>query len=226
MIVSVTLMSTALFTSNALAQRGIGRMQGVARQATPTVTETIVGTVSEIKIGPCEDTTGRAAIGVHLLVATDDETTVNVHLGPQAVVDELVGDIVVGQEVTIVGFRTADLPEDSLVAKSIDIDGQIVEFRQDSLRPIWAAGAGRGQGFGQGRGQVFGPAYGQGRGQGFGQGYGQGRGNGQPCWRYQSQDWKPAMNQAGGRGMGQGRGRGMQGNGYRGARGNGQRWAQ
>ena len=57
-----------LFAMPAAAQKGMGEPTGVARQAVKPPTETMSGTIKDIKVGPCERTTGRSLEGVHLIV--------------------------------------------------------------------------------------------------------------------------------------------------------------
>ena len=208
-----------LIPCEAFAQRGVGQTVGVARQGTPRTLESVTGTVSEIKIGPCEATTGRSLTGMHVLLTADDGTTYNVHLGPLQSVRDLLGDVEVGDTLAVDGFRTARLDDDALVASSVTRDGQTVALRQASLQPQWAASASRGQGQGRGMGQ------GQGRGKGRGQGQGQGRGQAQAAATFTRPancpaQWQPGM----GRGQGNGRAA-MQGNGN-GYRGNGRGMGQ
>lgn len=232
----VALLLCGALTTQVLAQRGVGRQQGVAQQADKPALETFTGTVAEIKIGPCEATTGHGLVGVHLMLNSEDGDAREVHLGPQAAVQDVVANIEIGQTLSVTGFSTSELPADVLVAKSITNDQQTFDLRSDSLQPVWAGGAGpgvgRGLGRGQGRGQGaqfasggwgrgggrgMGPAMQQGpqvSQQGWGRGMGPGRGQG--CY------WAPNSPQyMQGRAMGPGQGRGRQGNGFRGGRGGG-----
>jgi len=59
----------------ALAQKGTGEPTGVARQGLKLPIEAMSGTIKDIKIGPCEKTTGRAKEGVHLVVLAPDGRT-------------------------------------------------------------------------------------------------------------------------------------------------------
>ena len=144
------------------AQRGVGDPVGIARQATrPAVTQ-VAGTLSEIRIGPCEST-GHGGIGAHLILRTSESEYVNVHLGPAAAVEFVTKQLNVGQDITASVFRTEKLPSDHFVAVSVTSDSKTTALRDESLRPIWA-GTGRGATGGGGRHQF--------RGGGRGRGYG------------------------------------------------------
>ena len=52
----------------------------------PGLVATLSGRLVEIKTGPCEQTTGPALVGTHLLVKNKKGETLNVHLGPEAAV--------------------------------------------------------------------------------------------------------------------------------------------
>ena len=150
----------------AAAQKGTGQQTGVARQADLPPIETLSGTVSEIDVGRCEMTTGRSAVGAHLMLDTDAQGMVNLHLGPLAAVDHLLEEIEPGQQISVEAFRTDAMPENAYVAKSLTLDDTVVALRDDRLRPGWAMGRGRGQGMGQGPQPARAPGQGQGRGQG------------------------------------------------------------
>lgn len=157
----------------AQAQKGMGETTGVARQAVKPTTRHMSGTVTDAKVGACEQTTGRAVVGAHLIVRTDDaDELVNLHMGPLRAVEPILAQVPAGTRVSFEAFRTEAMPPDAYVAKAISIDGKVIDLRDDNLRPTWA-----GMGMAQGRGQ--GPGSGQGRGQGMGQEPGGGRA---PCW--------------------------------------------
>lgn len=218
----VALLLCGALTSDALGQRGAGRRQGVAQQVDKPTLETFTGTVAEIKIGPCEATTGRGLIGVHLMLDGDDDVAREVHLGPQAAVQDIVDSIAIGQTVSITGFHTDELAENVMVAKSITDDQQTFDLRNDSLQPVWAGGVGRGAGRGPGA-QFAGRGRGRGAGRGMGPGMQQGWGRGMGPGRGQGCSWAPNSGRyMQGRGMGPGQGRGRQGNGFGGGRGYGQ----
>lgn len=146
----------------AQAQKGTGEATGLARQGAQPAIETMSGTIKEVKVGPCKDTTGRSLEGMHLFVQTLDRGTVNLHLGPSDALDGALKSLTVGQTITFDAFRTKRLPKDAYIAKRVTTIEKTLKLREDDLRPVWAAGPGGGQGMGQGQGQ--GPGGGKGRG--------------------------------------------------------------
>jgi hypothetical protein len=190
-------------TSAVWAQKGVGQSEGIVRQGLNPPVEQITGTLEKVEVGACQATTGRAAVGAHLIVRTAEGELVNVHAGPASYVQPLLADLPIGQQVTLDVFRTEALPEGQVIAQKIAYGDQTIELRNESLRPAWAAGpgrgVGRGQGFGPARGGGRGPGMGPGRGAGFGPGRGQGFAAGAG----------PGRGQGYGMGRGQGRGRGM-----------------
>ena len=66
----------------AYAQKETDDATGVARQAGKPEVVVLSGKLLEIKIGPCEATTGRSPIGTHIILETAEKEKVNVHLGP------------------------------------------------------------------------------------------------------------------------------------------------
>lgn len=143
----------AAITSPALGQRGVGKSTGIARLSDrPNVVE-LVGTLEAIHIGPCEHTTGRSPVGVHIVLMQDKDKKLNVHLGPAGAVQPLVGHLKTGEKLTVEAFRTDALRADEYIAKSISADGKVVTLRDATLRPFWAGGQGRDIGRGpRGRG--------------------------------------------------------------------------
>lgn len=172
--VSMLAVTTALVLATpAAAQKGIGEQTGVAREAVKPPVQEMSGTVADVKIGACEQTTGRSNMGAHLMVTVEGGKTINLHLGPLSAVEHVVEQVPTGTPIAFEAFRTEEMPEDAYVAKSIAVDDKVIHLRDDNLRPSWAGG--RGFGRGQGRGQGLG----QGGGQGLGRGSDGGRG---PCW--------------------------------------------
>lgn len=133
-----TALTVALIGSSADAQRGVGDPEGVARMAElPPVTE-MSGTVTDMKIGRCEATTGRAEVGVHLLVETPEIDPLDLHLGPADALAHVIDQVDVGDTVSFEAFRTDAMPENAYVAKTLTVDDKTVHLRDDGLRPSWA----------------------------------------------------------------------------------------
>ncbi|MFL9824659.1 hypothetical protein [Rhodoplanes sp. SY1] len=149
----------AVAAGSAFAQKGTGEATGIARRAEKPPIVTLAGTVTDTKIGPCKLTTGRASEGAHLIVRTGDKT-INLHLGPSAAVADVLKAAPVGRSITVDGFRTDRMPADAYVAKSVKVDDRTFTLRDDSLRPTWAAGRGRGRDAWTGRGPGWRRGYG------------------------------------------------------------------
>jgi hypothetical protein len=130
-----------LLYSPAQAQRGTGQPDGVARQGSRPEVQTFTGSLKEVKIDPCEQTTGRSPLGAHLILASD-EAQLNIHLGPASEVSDVLGQVSVGDQLEVEAFRTERLPEDHFIAVSLKIGEEEVVLRDEALRPRWARGAG------------------------------------------------------------------------------------
>lgn len=160
----------ALITTAGYGQRGMGENVGVARQATRPEIVSVSGTVRELTIEPCQQTTGRALAGVHVLIE-DGERMWNVHLGPWAAVHFMAEQLDPGTPISVDGFRTKLMQPEHLVAQRVTINGaEPIELRDADLRPFWAGG---GVGW-----YADAPFWGRGRGAGMGGGRGPGRGRG------------------------------------------------
>ena len=212
----LSLLSACAFlalSSAAFGQRGMGQPEGVARQGIRPDIITLEGTVQEVVIGPCGETTGRSAQGAHVILSTDGGQEYNVHLGPSQFVTKATDALGDGAPASFRVFRTERLPANHYVAVVVKVGGQAIRLRERNLRPVWAAGQGRGagragpgpgfgrqgrRGPGQGRGWAdmappadeakdsppVGPGRGMGRGrQGMGRG-GPGMGRGRGMGRY------------------------------------------
>ena len=166
----------AFATSPVIAQRGMGEQVGVARMPEKPEIVTLSGKLTAINVGPCEQTTGHARVGVHLVVepaapssegATKAESF-NIHVGPAAVVQEMLTKFPIGTQLTIAAFRTDKMPTNHYVAQSLKSDTATVTLRDESLRPVWAGTRGASDGRGmQGRGPGYGRGYGYHRGYGY-----------------------------------------------------------
>lgn len=209
----VVLAALMMMAPAALAQRGMGDHEGVVRQAVETENTVIEGKIKEIVVEECENTTGPFEVGMHLLVTTGEDKQYNVHLGPAALIKNLVEPLKANQSVTVQAFRTEKMPAEDLVAVELKFDGKTVRLRNENLRPVWAGGQGRFYGryeaspelprWRQGYGRGYGMGYGRGCGSGFGRGMGRGAGmmgrQGRGFGHGRSQGW----------GQGRGRMRGM-----------------
>ena len=110
--------------------------------------------------------------------------SLNVHLGPTAIVEFVAKELTEGKTVTVEAFRTEKMKKNHYVACTITCDGRAVAIRDAALRPAWAGGGRATDGqswsaneFGRGRGPGWGRG-GYGAGRGRGQGWGRGQGGG------------------------------------------------
>ena len=220
-----------VFASCAFAQRGMGEPAGVARQVVKPEVVSLSGKVLAVETGPCEMSTGRASTGTHFLLETPKGEKLNVHLGPATVVGRIADQLSAGKKVTIKAFRTAKMPEDHYVAKSLAFDGNTIQLRDETFRPFWLGGSavprgwgvlqsdpgkgqdprwGQGPGYGLGARRGYGPGYGQGPARGYGPAYGRGpaRGYGPAYGRGPAQGYGPGYGRGSGWGRGAGYGRG------------------
>ncbi len=133
--------------SAAYAQKGIGDQIGVVRQGLTPPRTTLSGKVVSIDTHPCENTTGYALVGTHLIVEADDGKTYNIHIGPTDAVASIVEALTPGTPVEITAFRTSRLPENQYVATTlVPEDGETIQLRDANLRPFWAGQGGFGRG--------------------------------------------------------------------------------
>jgi hypothetical protein len=182
----ICLVAVMVMNSPAKAQRGMGDSEGVARQATLPEIVVVSGRVTAIEREPCQQSTGRAAVGAHLLLAASDDLELNIHLGPAPAVAFALKELAVGDEISAHVFRTDKMPENHFVAQVLEVDGEPFELRDADLRPVWAGGGPvsaweRGGGRGDwGRGGP--PSGGFGRGRGRGPGWGNQMGRGRRGW--------------------------------------------
>jgi hypothetical protein len=128
------------FSTPAYAQKGMGEPAGVARQVVKPEVVSLSGKLVEIEAGPCEKTTGWSPIGTHILLETAKGEKLNIHLGPAAAVADILGELHVGQEVTVNAFRTDKMSENHCTAQSLTFGKTTVDLRVASLRPVWASG--------------------------------------------------------------------------------------
>jgi len=154
----ITIFAALLFSVSALAQKGTGEATGIAQQTVKPPVITLSGKLLEIKIGPCENTTGWSATGTHLIMQSKDGAKLNIHLGPTSAVDHVIDQLVIGQPLSFDAFRTERLPDNAYILKSLILDGKVIHLRDNNLHPSWAYGKGRAQGMSQGRGR-WGPCW-------------------------------------------------------------------
>ena len=162
-VLTVLAAASALSPAEGLAQRGVGRTEGIAQQAELPEVVTLEGALVRIESGPCEQRVGPPVlppIGTHIFIETTDGQELNVHLGPARLMQTAVKELAIGQEVTVTAFRTEAMNQNHYVAQTISAGGEKIELRDEWLRPVWAGGRGRGFGPGRMRGRGRGPGWG------------------------------------------------------------------
>lgn len=174
-VAMLTLTVLGLVASAATAQRGVGDPSGVARTGTTPEIVTLSGKVLEVETEPCANTTGRFPVGTHFLIKTPEGKTLNVHLGPAAMVEFVAKELTADKAVKVQAFRTEKMKADHYVALQLSYDGRDVTLRDETLQPVWAGGARTGN---AGGGAALGPGRGAGPGWGRGMGYGRNRAGG------------------------------------------------
>jgi len=128
----------AFMTTTAVAQRGTGEEEGLARRGLQPEMEEISGRLTAIETGPCQRTTGQEYIGTHLMIRTDDGRDLNVHIGAASAVQSFVDPLKVGQQIEATVFRTDRLPPDHYVAKTLRSGDAVLDVRREDLSPFWA----------------------------------------------------------------------------------------
>lgn len=125
-------------------QKGMGDSTGVAQQAVKPKVVKLSGVIESINTGPCEKRKGRTPIGAHLLLKETAGTTLNIHLGPVSRLQSTLDKLSKGQSITVMAFCQDVMPPDHYVAQSLILPEETIQLRDESLRPVWAGGRGRG----------------------------------------------------------------------------------
>lgn len=120
------------------SQKGVGAAAGLGQCDQISSIIELQGTVEQVKIGPCEYSTGRSPIGAHVLVKTADQSIVNVHLGPADELVPVTEALKTGEECCFAVFRTDRLPTDHYIAKEVVINKHTVILRNEDLKPFWS----------------------------------------------------------------------------------------
>lgn len=101
------------------------------------------GVAERLFIDSCEFTLTASDFGLHLMVTTDEQQEIYVHLGPvwaTSIWTEGIEDEVVH----LVVFRYEHLPENEYVAKELQWGGHVAVFRDENLMPFWVNGYNQG----------------------------------------------------------------------------------
>ncbi|TAI48916.1 hypothetical protein [Flagellimonas allohymeniacidonis] len=124
------------------AQKGMGESEGIAKTGEIPEMQTISGLVTEIKKGPCTYTVGKSVSGTHLMVQTEDDVVLNIHLGPTAKIFDFIEDAK-GHHLEAIVFTTEKLPENHFIAKEVTYNENKLVLRNGYLKPFWAHKKGR-----------------------------------------------------------------------------------
>ena len=136
--VLVTALVVLICTAAAPGQRGMGDGKGVVQQRLKLPLVLISGKLQEIKTHPCENTTGKAELGTHLILRDKHGQELNIHLGPAPELSETVKRLTVGRKLDLLGFRTDKMPPNQYVAQKLILGSHIIQLRDSDLRPYWA----------------------------------------------------------------------------------------
>lgn len=137
-VVLVSALIVLICVAPAPGQLGMGDNKGVAQQRLKPRLVRISGKLQEIKTHPCENTTGKAELGTHLILKDKHGQELNIHLGPAPAVSEAVKRLTVGTKLDLVGFRTEKMPPNHYVAKTLILANHVIQLRGSDLRPYWS----------------------------------------------------------------------------------------
>ena len=127
-----------IWTATAPGQLGMGDSKGVVQKRLKPRLVRISGKLLQIKTHPCENTTGKAKLGTHLILKDRDGRELNVHLGPASELSETVKRITIGANLNLLGFHTNKMPPNHYVAKTLLLPNHIIHWRDSALRPYWS----------------------------------------------------------------------------------------
>ena len=137
-VLVVFILTIGFIPTIAYAQKGMGDYEGVGRQRIKPPVVSITGIVEKIETHTCENTTGRAELGTHLIIEDNCHQKLNIHLGPTEDVADIVRRISAGRKIKVIGFRTEKMPVNQYVAKTLVLDDQVIQLRDSMLRPYWS----------------------------------------------------------------------------------------
>ncbi|MCP4610853.1 MAG: hypothetical protein GY845_19260 [Planctomycetes bacterium] len=137
-VVFLSTLLLLMWSFAAQAQRGVGDGEGVAQQMLKPPLVHISGKLKEIKSHPCENSTGKADLGTHLILKNKQGRELNIHLGPTPELSETVKRLNIGSKIELIGFRTDKMTLNQYVAKILIFGGNVIQLRDSGLRPYWA----------------------------------------------------------------------------------------
>lgn len=137
-ILFVSTLIVLIWTATAPGQLGIGDNKGIVQQRLKPPLVRISGKLQQISTHPCENTTGKAELGTHLILKDKHGRELNIHLGPAPAVSETVKRLKVGTKLDLVGFRTEKMAPNQYVTKTLFLDNHVIRLRNSELRPCWS----------------------------------------------------------------------------------------
>ncbi len=137
-VVFVSILIVLIWTVTAPGQLGMGDNMGIAQQKLKPRLVRISGKLQEIRTHPCENTTGKAELGTHLILKDKHDRELNIHLGPAPAVSETVKLLTVDTKLDLIGFSTDKMPPNQYVAKTLILANHIIHLRGPDLRPYWS----------------------------------------------------------------------------------------
>ena len=140
-ILTFSVLVAVFFSSTAYAQKGVGDYEGVARRRVKPAVVHLSGIVQQIETHPCESATGRAELGTHLILEDAQKHEFNIHVGPATEVADIVRQLHTGRKIGVLAFRTAKMPAEQYVAKTLILGDRAIRLRDFMLRPYWSRGS-------------------------------------------------------------------------------------
>lgn len=137
-VILVSALIVLFWTATVPGQLGMGDNKGIAQQRLKPRLVRISGKLQEIKTHPCENTTGKADLGTHLILKDKHGQELNIHLGPAPAVSEAIKRLTVGTKLDLLGFRTEKMPQNHYVAKTLILANHLIQLRGSDLRPYWS----------------------------------------------------------------------------------------
>ena len=138
MVVLVSTLFVVIWTPTASGQLGMGDSKGVVQQRLKPRLIRVSGTLQQIQTHPCENTTGKAELGTHLILKDEHGQELNIHLGPASELSETVKRLTVGTKLDLLGFRTDKMPPNQYIAKTLILPNYIIQLRDSDLHPYWS----------------------------------------------------------------------------------------
>jgi hypothetical protein len=138
MILLMSILFVLTWTAIAPGQLGMGDSKGIAQQRLKPRLIRISGRLQEIKTHPCENTTGKAELGTHLILKDKHGQELNIHLGPTSELSETIKWLTVGMKIDLFGFRTEKMSPNHYVAKTLILANHVIQLRDSDLRPYWS----------------------------------------------------------------------------------------